>query len=329
MLRSIFGMDKWILIAVFFWNSYSSASIVYVHIGSKIPQYLYVALEQARLFNAAEEIYLIANQAALNNSGYNFAQHGLTTVPCESLEQSEYHKVFNKQSQLDDKYREGFWRKATERFFYLHELIASRTLKNVVHLESDNLLYVDISTIKEALSRYAGIGAVFDSDSRCIPSFVYIANESAISHLVQFIAKYSAQNHNDMEMFALYRNTFSQKEIDNLPLIMPEYVKDHSLENALRQKTSRPVAYVRHIDAFNSIFDGAAIGQYLGGIDPRNGPSLPGFVNETCLFNPSYLVFEWRKDGRGRKVPFAVYNGSAYRINNLHIHSKKLDDFRS
>ncbi len=81
---------------------------------------------------------------------------------------------------------------------------------------------------------------------------------------------------------------------------------------------------------FNSIFDGAAIGQYLGGINPAvHSNARPGFINETCIFNPSRIVIEWRRDEKNRNVPFAVFDGAAYRINNLHIHSKKLHDFRS
>ena len=90
-----------------------------------------------------------------------------------------------------------------------------------------------------------------------------------------------------------------------------------------------PQIYCQNINFFKSIFDAAAIGQYLGGGDPRNGTHGPGFINESCIFNPSLLVYEWLEDLEGRKVPFAVYGGEKFRVNNLHIHSKNLWQFTS
>jgi hypothetical protein len=305
------------------------ANIVFVHLGAQIPSYVYVALEQARLFNLHRPIYLITNKEAVTHTTYDFTQHDFKVVLCEELEKSEHHHLFSQKSPLNPAYREGFWRKATERFFYLHELIASRNLEHVVHVESDNMLYVDIDDIENALSLYKGIGAVFDCDYRCIPSFVYIAHPQALEHFVAQIAEHAEKGYNDMEELALYRKTLSRNYIADLPLIMVEYEVKYHLINSLGQRPVEPSRYWNNINNFNSIFDGAALGQFLGGIDPRNGPSVPGFINETTIFNPSKMKIEWHKDKQGRKTPFATCGASTYRINNLHIHSKRLEEFRS
>ena len=74
----------------------------------------------------------------------------------------------------------------------------------------------------------------------------------------------------------------------------------------------------------NSIFDAAAIGQYLGGVDPRNIPyDTTGFINEGCVFDPSNFKYKWINS-----EPFMVLeNGHEVKINNLHIHSKNLKRF--
>ncbi len=316
------------LILLLFTN-HICATIVYVHLGASIPSYIYVALEQARLFNPDTVICLIANQQAINHSGYDFGAKSLEVISCESLAPTKEHLIFSQKCPHSEDVLNGFWRKAIERFFYIHEYIALKNLKEVVHLESDNMLYIDISTMKKAFSKYKGMGAVFDWDDRCIPSFVYIANEAAIYSLVRFLSAHAHENHFDMGLLALYKNESSRDKIDNLPLIMPEYTNKYSLINALNLKPANSSVYSRNSGLFNSIFDAAAIGQYLGGIDPMHESSKPGFINETCVFNPSQLIFEWRKDEQGRKVPFALCEGVAYRINNLHIHSKRLHDFRS
>lgn len=314
---------------IFIFDCVAHMHIIYVHLGNAIPTYAYVALEQARLFNENATICLITNQKALNTSTYNFNAYNFVTVACETLKESCWHTKFKKNTRLNAHERDGFWRKATERFFYLHEYMATYGIKDAVHLEYDNMLYANVMDMYDVFSQYKGIGAVFDCDSRCIPSFMYIAHAQAIEHLVQFISERVPAHFNDMQSIASYRNTFSTEYIDNLPLIMPEYLIDHTFINQKGNKTTRPSAYYNKCDLFNSIFDGAALGQYLGGIDPRNGPSKPGFINETCLFNPAHLNIEWRVDSKGRKVPFALCKNKAYRINNLHIHSKKLEQFRS
>jgi hypothetical protein len=78
------------------------------------------------------------------------------------------------------------------------------------------------------------------------------------------------------------------------------------------------------------IFDAACYGQYLCGIDPRNGPSAPGFINQDSFFavNARELSYLWRRDEAGRRYPVILVGGSdatrEFRLANLHIHSKNL-----
>jgi hypothetical protein len=329
MSQFIFGIFKSFIFLIVLQACALSANIVYVYLSPQLPPYIYVALEQARLFNPNTNIYLISNQQAIDRDTTSFIKHNIIAIPAESLSPSTSHLQFNNTSTLDTESRGGLWRKSTERFFYIQELIALYNLKSVVHVEGDVMLYMNVSEMQNAFSHYKGIGAVFDCDYRCIPSIVYIANEKAINHLVAFITANAYRGLFDMHILAEYRNTFSNEYVDNLPLIMPEYLINRTLINDLNQTPRNPAAYINNIDLFDSIFDGAAIGQYLGGIDPRNGHSQPGFINETCIFNPYHLTFEWQKDEQERNIPYAICNDTRYRINNLHIHSKFLEMFKS
>ena len=329
MLQSTNGVLKSLIFLALLHVTNSYTNIVYVYLSPELPSYVCVGLEQARLFNPKTKIFLIANESALNHCRDALKAQNIIAVAAETLHPSKEHALFNKTTTLDNKSLGGLWRKSTERFFCVQELIALYNLKSVIHVEADVMLYADLSEFNNAFSRYRGIGAVFDCDNRCIPSVIYIANEKAINHLAAFIAQNAQKGLFDMHIIAEYRNTYSAEYIDNLPLIMPEYLQAHALINDLHHGTSRPQAYSNNIDAFHSIFDAAAIGQYLGGVAPIHGPVKPGFINETCLFNPSYLNLTWERDPYGRKVPFAICNGTKYRINNLHIHSKALDQFKS
>ena len=111
--------------------------------------------------------------------------------------------------------------------------------------------------------------------------------------------------------------------IDNLPIVPDTYTQHHPLVASMGYRSQYPQRYYHHFDEFQSVFDAATIGQYLSS-DPAKR-----FVNESCLFNPSFFEYEWIADAQGRKVPFLTFAGKKYRINNLHIHCKQLHKFAS
>ena len=114
-----------------------------------------------------------------------------------------------------------------------------------------------------------------------------------------------------------------------LPVIPHNYQNYHPLVSKEGHTTETPEIYSHNLEQFQSLFDGAAFGQYLGGQDPRNGSSDPGYIAPDCVFNASNFDGEWRDDEQGRRIPYAEFHGECYRINNLHIHSKNLKPFLS
>jgi hypothetical protein len=306
-------------------------SIVFVHIGTTLPSYLNEALLQSRMFNHCN-IFLIANREALVRSPIDTSLN-ITFVPCESIGLSQKHQTFHKVARLERNFREGFWYHTTERFYYLESLIKKYDLENIFHLENDNLLYVTLQKLMPIFRRnYQGIAATFDDDNRCVPGFMYIKNYESIEELTQMINdifQYTDMQCNDMEMLAIFKKRYQRNYIDTLPIVTCDYpVPLQSLIHKIPKNTND---YFNHIDDFNSVFDAAALGQYLGGIDPENshGNSTVGFINETCVFNPSYYKFQWIKDSANRRVPHLISKRNATPVNNLHIHSKNLSAFMS
>lgn len=301
-------------------------SLVFIHLGTTVPAYISCAIKQARLFNQTCPIYLLTDNEVLLSGALNIDAHIISTT---SLTPSNHHLQFRKKTVLNTSFRDGFWLNASERFLVLHDFMERYQLKNVFHLENDTMLYVNLEELLPIfLQQYPHIGAVFDNDARCIPCFVYFANASDAAKLAACFAAHASKGANDMQVLGFFKRE-SPALIATLPIIMPDYVKKYGLKSPSGHTTATPVMYTHHSEEFNSIFDAAALGQYLGGIDPRNAPSKPGFINESCLFNPSLLSFEWIKDNHNRKVPYASFDGKKYRINTLHIHSKKLELFLS
>lgn len=309
----------------------NACALVFIHLGPVIPSYTALALAQARLFNRMP-IFLVASAAALSNFPLESAL-AIERVSCESLPLSASHEHFEQTSTLDRVFRNGFWTYTTERFFYLEALMHARALERVFYLENDVTLYVDLELLLPVFTRYyQHIAATFDNDDRCIPGFLFVRHAHSLAPLTDFIAKFfdrSGRAINDMALIAGYRKVYGAAAIDLLPIVPPNPA--HPLGSQAGHRPADPALYSNFIEDFDSIFDAAALGQYLGGADPLNsgGKETVGFINASCVFNPSHYEFTAQIDALGRSIPFLHTPDRNYRINTLHIHSKNLAEFIS
>jgi hypothetical protein len=86
----------------------------------------------------------------------------------------------------------------------------------------------------------------------------------------------------------------------------------------------------KDFEKFDSIFDPAAWGQYVGGTQ-NEGPGakpLDHDISRMLIANPTFDVI-WKEDEEGRRIPYFTYHGKDVKINNLHIHSKNLYKYTS
>ena len=209
---------------------------------------------------------------------------------------------FDKKSKLDKNFRDGFWNNASKRLFLVYEYMKMNRLEKIFHLENDVLLYTNMNYMFEEK-----IYITMDSKNRCIPGIIYIPKYDLFTKLIE---NYDFTQNDMINLANFYNN--NKDIVKTFPNI------DNSLDKCI---------YNENFQEFNSIFDGAAIGQYLGGVDPRNIPGdTTGFVNETCEIKYDKYIFKWVKKGNNY-FPFIEINDKLIAINNLHIHSKKLVNF--
>jgi hypothetical protein len=206
-------------------------------------------------------------------------------------------------------FRNGFWKLTTYRFYALQAYMEKYNITNIVHIENDVLVYKNLNNFN--FHDETKILLTMDSEKRCIPGLMFIPNHSVLKTCL----KHFNSNLNDMENWGLcflYLNNY----VDTLPIFITD-----------KSSTSREMI-TRNFDKYQAIFDAAAIGQYLGGIDSNNSPgNTIGFVNETCVFNYSSYKFLWRKNENNLTVPYILINDMEYPIINIHIHCKNLKKF--
>jgi hypothetical protein len=287
-------------------------NVILIHIGSIYPTHINDCIEQLKKFNIT--VHLILSEILIKEVPFN----DLLISSVEDYVGEKYNSF--RMVGFDNNFRDGFWTSTSSRFFILENYTKKNKINNFYHIEHDNLIYNDLKNITKILiKKNKELFIVIDSDYRCIPSILFINNNEILGELSDFILLNN--NKNDMEN--LINFYFSNKErVGNLPILPSD--NDLELVSKTGIKTNNTIDYSNMFDELQIIFDGAAIGQFIGGVDPRNDNSNTiGFVNETTIFDVSKMNILWDNN-----PPLVELNNKKTKICNLHIHSKNLKKFK-
>jgi hypothetical protein len=233
-----------------------------------------------------------------------FENVGINIINIEDL----IPDYINVVSRSNNTFRNGFWELTSYRFTALYEYMKQHNINNIIHIENDVLIYKNIDTIN--FHNMNKLLLTMDSKNRCIPGLMFIPTNEVLKKCLDLFNT----SLNDMQNFSNCYYTLSDC-IDTLPI----FLEDN--KNDVTKMITKNFKY------YDSIFDAAAIGQYLGGIDPRNkSGDTRGFINETCVIDYSKYTFIWKTEN-DKKFPYIVVNNNEYPIVNLHIHCKDLKMF--
>lgn len=304
-------------------------NVLQVHLGGSLPSYLYEQIRQTRAFNPGLPVFLLLNRDTDADMA-ELDRLDVTVVRKEAIATCRNHKDFLRRNRFSRRSLGGFWLHTSERFYAIESFLESCGLRNVVHMENDVMLYVNLESILEPLrARCPRIGITMDADTRCVPGFVYIRDRTALSTMNGYMVRNALRTtKNDMRALAKYMNAAAAGDCSALPVIPTGYRASHRLVN-LEGEEGRKSWYDESFPAFGGIFDAAALGQYLGGIDPKiSTGDTRGFISETAVYDPRELGLKWLVEN-GLRRPFGSIDGKDFAVFNLHIHSKRLADFSS
>lgn len=328
-------------------------NLVLIHVGKSLPEYIYDCIYQCLLINHyTSKIYIILDDDLINDFNKKLSEFDLNLyikdnfyynniiqiIPLSILEKEkdqnfeDYKNVINTKYQNLSQFRDGFWISTTSRFYYISQLMKLFQLSNVFHIENDIMMYESFNNLYKYMQQEFNltdidkICMVKDSPNRVIPSLLFFPNIYSISQLTYFMT-----------------NTFKNSE---------QFINDMNLLGSFPDQLNLPIDTVTNsvTNSFNKIiFDGAALGQYLGGIDFKNIPNsndydnqTRGFINETSVVKPNKFNFINRNVIFDHiNIPITIPLCTNPEINvmnnkivlskiaNLHIHSKQLNEFSS
>ena len=286
-------------------------NIFYSFIG-KLPSYIKETVYQTRLFFDGD-IYLILDDT---NSEHieSLKKFNVKLINYKDVVDNKITSLFRRyrnripiNKSLGD--RKLLFMRSMERFFLLEKSMEKYNLQNILFLELDNLIYDDPRNWKlgELVPDFT---FMYDNVDRISTGIFFVKNTEKLKivtdNMINFII-------NDRGFFAEMRaNWVIRDKGFFLPIIWKEEKYDK-------------LTYINFDKFNNSIFDAAALGIYLTGVDPfhlsyfdEKSPWKASQVNYT-VYN-----YDWICDEKGRKRPYVLVNDKKILINNLHVHSKIL-----
>ena len=219
-------------------------------------------------------------------------------------------------------FRDGFWTLTTERLFAVLEYQSSNPNLSILHIESDVLLFPNFPFAK--LKSLNQISWSSFNETKDVASIFFLPSVSENSWLKKELQEEIRFDIDVTDMTAL--SIISQRN-PNKVYILPPFgsVSAHLLVNHRNHNAKFRLDRLIHLEEhFSGIFDPAAIGMWLCGLDPENfhGKLLlhdRSFIdNGDSFIDPSALDFQIDSEGN----LFFLCGSSWIPIYNLHVHSK-------
>jgi hypothetical protein len=298
-------------------DSVPNLNVAYCFIGP-LPTYTLESIHQLRLFYNGP-VYFILND--YDNLIVNILKntYNVTIIRYDDVYHEEFNKIitisYNKFCIVKGlKEREKLFIYAFERFFVLYNFMVKYAISNIFFLELDNLIYDDPTKWLKEFSKQE-MAFMFDNFDRGASGVCFIKDakflNNFLDHCIEFIL-YSDKFKS--EMMALY--SFWEKNKNSIQLL-PIHWPDSNM----------PIqTFEAYQNYENSIFDAAAIGIYLGGLDLiHSGGVLTKYQkSQWSYIDYTKYQYKWEKDACDRNIPYILNGNKWLQINNLHIHSKDL-----
>ena len=283
------------------------------HSGKVLPSFLDCTFSQIRLFNPAVAIYFLTDKhLGLDPIFEKYNIISLNKDAFYSNKVKEFEMLYNRKS-------EDFWTITATRLIYIENFLISYKLKNVYHFENDVLLYYNLKEHHATFRRlYDHLAITTGGSDKSMTGFLFIKDGDALSQMTQHF----------IDLLKIYGISGLKKKYHM------DMVNEMTLMKIYTDAKYLPILpfgdYSENYMAFDSIFDPASWGQFVGG----TMDGIPGakpqdhYIGQLLDKNPDYSVV-WGIDDENRKIPYFKYNGNEVKINNLHIHSKNLSLYMS
>lgn len=299
-------------------DSHCLPYLTFVYLGNQIPAYGAASLSLAAETSGLE-VRLIGNAVAYEKKISGVSEF----IAVEDFYDDQSFQSASRNLHQPAGFREGFWFKALERFFVLEQFFTKSSESLLVHAELDQLVFrADFLAKNFRDITQTGLFVPFHTADLALGSIVIINDKSELGKLAEYANEQPGFS-NEMALIAKWAKS-RKASVFGLPTLG---LLDGNVD------------IVRHVPRLHKsdiggVVDAAQLGQWIGGIDPRNvrlpslarnkfvDPPQPGLLTDRDLSEMSF-----RFDQESRLIVTSGAGEDAV-LFNLHLHSKMHDWLR-
>tara|TARA_R110002020_G_scaffold369940_1_gene581710 strand:- start:288 stop:1256 length:969 start_codon:yes stop_codon:yes gene_type:complete len=317
-------------------------NVVLFHLGTerdrqvhRIPMHIKYCIGQILHTNPELKIYFLTN---LNIGGPT----GDDRVQMISTDQFTIPNISNYFKEEKDVMNKLLFQTSLYRLFYLEKFLKKYNIEDVIHFDNDVLLYSNLQKYKDTFKQFNFL-ITSHFKEEYVFGFSYIKNYKALTIINQELAQLANLDRkklealighhcpHEMRLIAYINKKYNNKLIDLLPGVPTE-------EGSY------------NFELFNACFDPSTYGKHVGGsheFTPDNkefvktkkwkGTEAHHSVGKQLITNKVQIDFRNKaaeqllstSSGVARRMsdPYITSEGKEYDVINLHIHTKKLEDF--
>jgi hypothetical protein len=276
---------------------------IYTHINTILPQHFYDSIHCLKKVEVSPIIYLITDQ--------NIVIEGVITIHVEEVISKQTKAVF--EMKLFKNETNLLWRTSIFRIFLLRDTMKYLNISNFYHFDTDVLLFVPSYKYDTVFLNFDGLLITKCNENEYVLGFSRFGSFSKTEELCNMLYKILFTRFLYLKNFILRRKYF---------LNMPNEMQLLAGIAKRRPDLIKSLCILPNIDE-TYVFDPSSYGQYFGG---TNLGHLPGFKstdhiigNEISIGNIIPLMID--------NKPFVKKGQNLYPIVNLHIHSKRTNEF--
>lgn len=228
------------------------------------------------------------------------------------LEDTDFKKLDNIINTKWYRYKKNpFWYNTSIRVILLCLYVRNNNLKNVTHVEADNIIYAQNTKILDSFFQDGEYGFCNEAPYSSAPSLIFIKDaEAADSLLRKHIQLYEKGESNLGQYVGYYGNYITDMALLD---IIYRYRKNYKMLPCL---PFGPVS--ENYETLQYVFDPTSYGQYICG---TNNGAPPGFIDFKHYIGHAvesrYIQIKFNTK------PYIFFEEKEIPIYNLHVHNKK------
>ena len=268
-----------------------------IHVGP-IPKHFKTCILQIKKIDQSAKIYIAVDEQ-ITLEGVKI--YNISDISSKRTSYVSEMNIFSTE-------KNKLWITSLIRLFYLYDLAHHVGLKQFVHFDNDVLIFKEFKEIEDEFDKIKFNITPLTKD-QLIFGYSYIPNLEIYDEILKMIVEY-------LDTFSKeYLQNIKSKELNEMKLLHLIYEKNNNLFNLLNTKPYKS----------KYIFDPASYGQYLTGTKDK---FTKNFIDERHIVGKeisSKKIVPYIY----KKKPYVKASNKNYELINLHIHSKKLNKYKT